>query len=135
MSCFSLIVFVKFMNHLFKVCDIFWLSLFILQFSWMMIVLAVLTLLEKRRFTVFQNFLVSVILLEFKLLKYCCLAFLIIFVHLFHCFLQFCKFTQVPDLLNLLRNFDLVMISFLGLFVIKGLFMYLIFFVYKDQNV
>ena len=39
------------------------------------------------------------------------------------------------SLLNLLRNFDLVMISFLGLFVIKGLFMYMIFFVYKDQNI
>ena len=63
-------VFVKFVKYYFKVCDIFYLSLTILLFSSRMIVLAVLLLLEKRAFTVFQNFLLSVILLEFKLLKY-----------------------------------------------------------------
>ena len=84
---FKLRVFVRFVKHLFKVCDIFFLSLIILLFSWRMIVLAVLLLLENRGFTFFQNFLVSVILSEFKLLRYCCFAILRVFVHLFLCFL------------------------------------------------
>ena len=84
---FNLRVFVKFMMYLFKVYDVFLLSSIILLSSWMMIVLTVLFLLENRRFTVFQNFLASVILLEFKLLKYCCFAFLRGFVHLLLCFL------------------------------------------------
>ena len=77
---FNLIIFVKFVKYLYKVCDIFLLSLTILLFLWRMIVLAVLLLIETRDFTVFQNFLVSVKLLKFKLLKYCCFAFLRTFV-------------------------------------------------------
>ena len=50
--------------------------------------LAVLLLLENRSFTVMQNFLVSVILLESKLSKYYCFAFLRTFVQLFLCFLS-----------------------------------------------
>ena len=80
---FNLRVFVKSVKYLFKVCDIFLLSLIILLFSRRMTVLAVLFLLEHRGLTVFQNFLVSVILLEFKLLKYCCFVFFRAFVHLF----------------------------------------------------
>ena len=68
--------------------------------------LAVLFLLENRGLTVLQKVFVSVILLEFKLLKYCCFAFFRTFVHLFPCFLWFWKFTQVRDLSNLLRNFE-----------------------------
>ena len=68
--------------------------------------LAVLFLLENRGLTVLQKVFVSVILLEFKLLKYCCFTFFRTFVHLFLCFLLFWKFTQVRDLLNLLRNFE-----------------------------
>ena len=71
---FNLRVSVKFVKYLFKVCDIFSLSLNILLFLWRMIVLAVLLLLENSGFTVFQNFLVSVIFLKFKLLNYCCFA-------------------------------------------------------------
>ena len=83
---FNLRVFVKFVKYLFKVWDTFLLCLIILLFSWRMIVLAVLLILENRGLTVFPNFLVSLILLEFKLLKYC-FAFLRTFVHLFLCFL------------------------------------------------
>ena len=50
--------------------------------------LAVLLLLENRSFTVMQNILVSVILLESKLLKYYCFAFIRTFVHLFLCCLS-----------------------------------------------
>ena len=39
-------------------------------------------------------------------------------------------FTEVRDLLNLLRNFDLIIISFLS----HLLLLYLIFFVYKEQQ-
>ena len=131
---FNLRVFVKYVKYLFKVYDIFLLSLIIQLFPWRMIVLAVLFFLEKRGFTVFQNLLVPVLLLEFKLLNYCCYAFLRTFLHLFICFLQFRKFTLVRDLLNLLRIFDLIIISFLSLFVIKGLLLYLIFFVSKEQK-
>ena len=72
-------VFVKFVKYLFEICDIFLLSLIILLFSWRMIVLPVLLLLENRGFTDFHNFLVSVILLEFDLLKYCCFAIYLIY--------------------------------------------------------
>ena len=91
---FNLRVFVVFVKYLFKVCDIFLLPLIILLFSWRMIVLALLLLLENRGFTVFQNFLVSVILLKFELLKHCCFTFLRTFAHLFLCFLKLCKFTE-----------------------------------------
>ena len=72
---FNLRVFVKFVKYLFK-AYVFLLFAIILLFSWRVIVLAVSLLLEKRGYTVFQNFLVSVILLEFTLLKYCCFSFL-----------------------------------------------------------
>ena len=91
-----------------------------------MIMLAVLLLLENSVFTAFLNFLLSVILLKFKLLKYCCFAFL----------KSFCTFFPLLSIVLqmhasvkfiLLRNFDLFMISFLSLFVIKVL-LYLILF-------
>ena len=72
---FNLRIFVKFVKYLFK-AYVFLLFVIILLFSWRMIVLAVSLLLEKRGYAVFQNFLVSVILLEFTLLKYCCFSFL-----------------------------------------------------------
>lgn len=75
---FQFWVLARFVKHFFKVCEIFLLSLIVLWFSWEMKVFAVLLLLEKKVFsvvqeflTVFQNFLVSVVLLGFKLLKYC----------------------------------------------------------------
>ena len=86
------------------------LSLIIVLFSWRMIMSAVLLFLENRGFTVYQNFLVTVIPAKFKLLKYCCFVFRRTFVHVFLCFLQFCKVTQVQDLLNLLCNFKLLLI-------------------------
>ena len=131
---FNLRVFLKFLQYLFRVYDILLLSLIILLFSWRMIVLAVQLSLENRGFTAFQKFLVSKVLLEFKLLNYCCFAFLKTFAHLFLCFLQCCKFTKVLDLLNLLLSFDLNIISFLSLFVMKGLLLFLIFFVCKEQK-
>ena len=126
-------VFVKSVNFLFKALDTFILSLLLLLFSWRMIVLAGSFLWEKTGFMVFPNFLVSVIQLGFKLLKYCCFAFLRTFVKLFLCFLQFWKFTLVRDLLDLLCNFDLIIISFLSLFVVKELLLYLISCLYGEN--
>ena len=62
-------VFVKFVKYLLKLCGIFYLSLVILLFSWRIIVLVVLLLLENGGLMVFQNFLLSTMNLEFKLLK------------------------------------------------------------------
>ena len=51
-----------------------------------------------------------------------------VFTHLLLCFLKFCQFELVRNLLNLLHNFDLIIISSLRYFVMKGLLLYLILF-------
>ena len=95
---------VKFKKYLIKVCDTFLLSFIFTWFPWRMIGFAVLLLLEKEGLSVIQNFLVSVILLEFKLLQHCLFGWFRALAHYFLCFLYFCQSSLMRDLLNLWRT-------------------------------
>lgn len=86
-------VLVKFVRYLLKVCDIF-LSLLILWFSWRTTVFAVLLFLEKWGLTAIQNLLVSLVLLEFKLIKYCIFHVLEL-LHIYSIFIPFIQILPV----------------------------------------
>ena len=55
------------------------------------------------------------------------------FKHLFFRFFVIYQFTLVRDLLNVLRKFDLFIISFLTPFVMREFLLYLVCFAYREQ--
>ena len=82
--------------------------------------------------TVIGNFLVSEILLKFKLLKYSFLHILeLLYINLF----VFYNFASLPLFEICWTYYAFIMISFLRFFVMKGLLLYLTFFRLQWQNV